>query len=91
MRITIIAPLMALLSGCDANLGKNAEAPPTPCFSIQNASEQPHSPILINSCTGQTWLLVKSDYSDKPEDGFTYQWFSINKLDYQTPTLVRGK
>jgi len=65
-------------------------APSSLCFSMVAGNDnQPHSPILVDQCTGKTWLLVKSNLTDKPADGFTYQWLTIQRFDYANPTLVK--
>ncbi|QDC01729.1 hypothetical protein [Mesorhizobium sp. 8] len=82
----IIAALTALLAGCEQSKTV-AETPE--CFSIVSGNgTQPNSPLMVNGCTGETWLLVKSNKSDKPADGFTYQWFKLDRIDFMPPTLV---
>lgn len=76
---------MILLAGCDNPL-QSKEAS---CFSIsQNTGNQPFSPIMINQCTGESWLLVKSNFTKNPEDGYTYVWLILDRNNYANPNLV---
>jgi hypothetical protein len=87
-RYLAFAGLIAL-SGCDIQ-GGQASAPN--CFSVIPGSDvQPQSPIFVNGCTGQTWLLVKSRFGDKPEDPYTFQWLTIERLDFVNPKLANGR
>lgn len=85
------APLIALslagllLAACDDVFGTQSRN----CFSIEAANaQQPQAAILLDGCTGQSWLLVRTNMGEKPEAGFTYSWMKLERYDYQNPTLV---
>jgi hypothetical protein len=60
---------------------------PSPCFEVLMAprggtnvlSTDPASSILLNRCTGDTWMLVRTTVSKsgKPEE-YTYRWYPIS-------------
>jgi hypothetical protein len=79
---------MLALSGCDDVFGWRPEAH---CFAVTPGNgNQPFAPIMVDACTGQTWILVKIRNGEKPEDGYTYQWFNIERYDSLHPSLVGG-
>ncbi|MER8639327.1 hypothetical protein NKJ81_18700 [Mesorhizobium sp. M0018] len=85
--VAVIAPLA--LSGCDGVFGSRTQE--THCFSvIPGNGNQPYASVMLDNCTGRTWLLVKSRMSNKPEDGYTYQWFNVERYDTLHPSLVGG-
>jgi hypothetical protein len=47
----------------------------TSCYSISRADKQPDT-ILVNQCSGQTWILARSPVSDK-KGAWTYVWNPI--------------
>ncbi|QDH15051.1 hypothetical protein E3E11_03285 [Oecophyllibacter saccharovorans] len=71
-----LGPLVASAVWLAAGQGRAAgNAPPVPpyrpgdkCFSVARtqAGETPPMPILVNQCTGETWLLVYSDMRQRP-------------------------
>jgi hypothetical protein len=90
LRILWLALLPALAGCSDINNRRDVADNRGQCFSVlQAGSTQPHAPLLVDACEGRTWLLVRGNMSDKPEDGYTYQWFALSRLDYTNPTLVR--
>lgn len=75
-----------LLSGCDLSGDKSAKA--ANCFSvIPGNTTQPYSPIMVDACRGETWVMVRSPFSDKPEDGYTYNWYKMDRFAWP-PSLV---
>jgi hypothetical protein len=80
-----VAALVAL-TGCSQPQGVERS-----CFSVAPSSTgQPYSPILLDSCTGKSWLLVKMMISGKTDSSFTYQWQAIERFDYLNPVLSTG-
>jgi hypothetical protein len=53
--------------------------PATSCFDVvATASDaSPNAPIMIDRCTGRTWLLVRTPL-DKGGTSFTYLWYPIS-------------
>jgi len=88
--IFAVAAGAAMLAGCiPQQLSEQAE-----CFFIAaSTSQQPYAPILLNQCTGESWLLVKTVLAEAKEPGesntFTYRWMPISKSFFE-PTLERG-
>lgn len=81
--------VMLVLAGCNEISVTTKSESPAECFSISpNNGNQPFSHVLLDKCTGSSWLLVRSRLGDKPEDGYTYQWVSLEKIDYRNPHLV---
>src|SRR4051794_28072094 len=59
-----------------------ADATETPCFDVASAGQgaQPASMILVNKCTGYTWLLTRNALADdkgKVTGAFSYRWHPI--------------
>src|SRR5579863_2316484 len=52
--------IFAVLMAASANAGPTAPTPAGACFEIVVSPQgaEPLAPILINRCTGATWLLV---------------------------------
>src|SRR5215831_17176900 len=67
------------------------QGPTTQCWKIVgHANAAPYGLILLDQCTGKTWLLTKvftretppADPNQKPKrDSFTYQWLPITRPD----------
>lgn len=77
------------LAGCNEIDVTTKSVNPQECFSISPSNgNQPFAHILLDKCTGSSWLLVRSRLGDKPEDGYTYQWVILEKIDYRNPHLV---
>lgn len=84
-----IAIALLALAGCDEINVTTKSENPKECFAITaNDGKQPFSHVLLDKCTGQSWLLVRMKFGDDPSDGYTYQWLSLQKLDYRNPHLV---
>ena len=50
-----------------------------PCYELvpMPTKEQPYGPLLLNRCTGATWLLVRSglpDVAGKATNSFVFRW-----------------
>ncbi|WP_156459951.1 hypothetical protein [Mesorhizobium sp. Root157] len=85
MKLQIAGALVAtlLLAGCNDVFGTMSDASSSQCFSIISGnSTQPYSPIMLNRCKGEAWLLVRSPKGDKPEDDFTYNWYKMDRFDW---------
>jgi hypothetical protein len=79
-------PLLALplLTACPWDKKKEAEVPQVPCHEIINPGRYmpPSSPILLDKCTGETWMMLRSDLPlEKGErtPGRTWKWYLIPK------------
>lgn len=87
----VFAALLIALAGCNEIGLTTKSGSHQECFLVApNNGNQPFSPILLDKCTGKSWLLVRSPFGDKPQDGYTYQWLSLEKNDYRTPHLVNN-
>lgn len=85
--IIVIAFTMSALTGCDVIRPKESKQT---CFTMTPSSAtQPYSALLLDECSGESWLLVRTRLDDKPNGDFTYQWMKIQRLDYVNPTLSR--
>lgn len=73
---------------------------PSKCFEVSRSTNlsEPASPILINRCTGDTWMLVKSriyDKSGKDTQSFDFEWFPLSVsgqslvLGYPKPNITQ--
>jgi len=72
-----------LLSGCFED--KKPESPqPIACFDIiDHHDDPPPSPILINKCTGETWIALyelATDADGKSKDR-VYKWYRMRQTD----------
>ena len=71
------------------------------CGPLTEAKEEPAStniaplsPILLNKCTGESWMLIKvlikeADPTKDQKQLFTWRWAPISK-EYQEPQLSPG-
>jgi hypothetical protein len=88
--------LLASAALAASSPGSHAQdaAPPGPtaqCWKIVgHANAAPYGLILLDQCTGKTWLLTKvftrekspADPNEKPKrDTFTYKWLEIKRDD----------
>jgi hypothetical protein len=74
-----MAGLFALLPlAVLAQEGGKAPSDATHCFDVTQYSGNvpPFGPILVNRCTGSTWLLVRSDtpVNGRETATFAFQW-----------------
>jgi hypothetical protein len=84
--IAVIGLLFATTSNAAAQKS-DIEGKPGQCFEVLMAprggtnvlSTDPASSILLNKCTGDTWMLVRTTVSKpgKPEE-FAYRWYPIS-------------
>ncbi|RWX70525.1 hypothetical protein EN780_03120 [Mesorhizobium sp. M4B.F.Ca.ET.089.01.1.1] len=75
-----------VLSGCNWLRDEPQQQEMSHCFSVtQGVGQQPYSPILLDACTGRSWLLVKAN---KPDGSFTYQWLALERFDTANPALT---
>ncbi len=72
---------LPLLTACPEET-KSLESAQVPCFDIilTGANTPPPSPILLNKCTGETWMVLHSDVNlgDK-EKGRSYSWYKMER------------
>ena len=77
-KIVIVAVWLAL--GAGAAAAQEAPATTTPCWDIvvPYSSAEQKEPILIDRCTGSTWLLTTDYLTDSGARGpFTYRWLQL--------------
>ena|SRR6516165_10441457 len=92
--VTCLLAACALATACAGSRAQDAapQGPATQCWKIVSpqANVAPYGLILLNQCTGKTWLLSKIVKREKrPEnpnekakpDTFTYRWRPITKDD----------
>jgi hypothetical protein len=74
---------LAVVTSAAAQDKPNPPTPPTSaCYDISQPQKDmvPFEPILVDHCTGSTWLLVRAPMPDaKGQDGgaYVYRWFPI--------------
>lgn len=85
---TVLLLSGVVLTGCNRVWDEPQQQDPSHCFSITpGVGQQPYSPILLDACTGRSWLLVKSRMGDKPDGSFTYQWLALERFETVNPVL----
>lgn len=67
------------------------ESKPGQCYTVVAPAQgvDPESTILVNGCTGATWLLVRTpvlDVKGKPTKTFTFTWHPL-PIDTDVPVL----
>ena len=67
-----------------------SSAATTTCFDVVPlaAEAPPHGPILVDRCTGHTWLLLRVNL-EKNGKTFTYRWLPLS-LENGEPVLQFG-
>lgn len=77
------------MAGCVAAAAQKSdfEGKPAPCFEVTMApragggagfSTDPAFSILLNRCTGDTWMLVRTGIKQgKGAEEFTYRWYPV--------------
>jgi hypothetical protein len=64
------------------------------CFDVvPTTGDAPFGPILINRCTGATWLLVREDAPDMkgtPTGKFTFRWHPLGSAANEVILGPRG-
>ncbi len=73
MRKYLLIAALLSLTGCDYS----PEAPQvTECFEMM-PEDSTTMPIMVNKCTGETWMLNRMSFIDengKRTGGFTFKW-----------------
>jgi len=103
---TIVVTILPLQGAHAQNSSPQSNSENAKCFEISrtNVLVDPSNPILINKCTGDTWMLVKSEIVDvngHSTDSFTYRWFKLGessdtaslsypKRSFTPPSTPRG-
>lgn len=72
-RWLLIAPLAGVLASAASAQAATASQPDSFCFEVIAGSRhgQPEGAILLNRCSGETWVLVKANHRSG------YQWKAI--------------
>lgn len=74
------------ISGCDLSGGESAKA--ENCFSVVPGNNvQPYAPIMVDSCSGDSWLLVRTPRSANKADGYTFSWYKLDRFSFP-PSIV---
>lgn len=79
----------------------SSPAPPVPaprqsnCFDIITlpATMQPYSPVMLNHCSGASWMLGHENIPDangKPTAEFVYRWYPLNMSSEEAYLLKAG-
>lgn len=89
-----LLPLLALplLTACPWDKKQETAAIQTPCFDIVNVTQGPVSlrPILINKCTGETWIALYGEVSlEDSKKGMRYSWYRMEKSYIENATDAR--
>lgn len=55
--------------------------PPQQCYEVIEMQEVRLSPMLLNKCTGETWITATTQLYDEKgkESGITYRWWRLDK------------
>jgi hypothetical protein len=50
-----------------------------PCFEVIPAAANviPYGPILVDRCTGHTWVLARAEAGDAKGKSFAFRWFPL--------------
>lgn len=87
--ILMILPLV--LAGCLED--EKALATPTMCYDIIPINDgPPRSPLLVNKCTSETWMLLRTVFPKGPGEttpGYKYGWHRIEV--WSSENSVAGK
>ncbi len=86
MRWFVIS-LALVFPASQARAQDEAAAPASACFAVIEAKPGvlPAAPILVDRCSGQTFVLTKKRRSDPP----AYAWVPIGKVEAGTTTPAR--
>lgn len=70
---------LLVLTGCLLLAGRPALAQTTPCYEVipPRAKGEPTAPMLVDKCSGRTWVLVRSGRG-------VYRWTVVD-MDYDKP------
>lgn len=69
--------LLPILFGCDLEIKTKNDN--NSCFYIEGVDSYPKNTFMINKCTGESWMLVRTTGDDYDK----YEWFLIPRLDTQ--------
>ena len=86
---------VTILAGSARAVGSPPAQPSQPsvgCFEVYEPSQaaQISQPILLNRCTGTSWVLVREPLADQkgnPTRSFTYEWHGLS-VSNDTPVLA---
>jgi len=71
------------LSGCDQLA---AIKPTDRCYTTAAAPNAASGVLLVNSCTGDTWVLVHTVIEDRKPGVkgavYAYRWYKVTRMDY---------
>jgi hypothetical protein len=86
MQIRHLALIILALAGCDQAPKQETNVIPAPnmCFEISSNNPATVGPILLDKCTGNTWVLLRSrvfDDQGKPSKDFEWAWFKVDRTD----------
>jgi hypothetical protein len=91
MRPILLFALLAM----DMTLGLHGRAqaqtaPQGPCYEISagNPNLAPYSPILIDKCTGKTWILSKVTLREGKQD-CVFRWSPVRVGDESSESVFR--
>jgi hypothetical protein len=75
---------VALLAGCwdDKRTDLSSQPEAKECFTIITHEGIPPSPILLNKCTGETWVVLYEevpDSSNPKQVSREYDWYKMNR------------
>jgi hypothetical protein len=98
MRIAVAGMLAVVSWPVSAEDVAPKPSEPVPCFEAipATANVAPLSPILVDRCTGRTWLLVRSNIADAKGKtiGFAYRWHPVVHIEDEailvSPELPRA-
>ncbi|MEZ5691904.1 MAG: hypothetical protein R3D71_09615 [Rickettsiales bacterium] len=82
--IYLLLPLM--LSGCFDDDSKQAKS----CFQIID-SERMAAPIMVDSCKGESWMLIRNVVQYRTEnlpEVYSYSWYKMDRYDDIRPEMV---
>lgn len=81
---------LVMLSGC---IPENNIEHPQPCFEvIYPQGSALVTPIMLNKCTGESWILLKVSEplkEDETSPSFSWAWYTIN--GYYSENYIGGK
>lgn len=78
--------MLGLVLLCASQVSALAQIVPPPqqkCYDVilqRNEYKQLDGPLLVNHCTGSTWLFIKIFNSD---GSYTYRWFPIGVAEHE--------
>ncbi len=78
-RLFVFGTAAAIVTAHAAAAPVSAPLAPPSCYEISQPQkgDMPFGPILLNRCTGLTWVLVKASMTDvhgKDTGNFVYRW-----------------